>query len=123
MIASQPMAAATSVQTLSEQVKAFVVAAQEAAADGLTVSEFAELVVALLRVTINTLDAIPADGAQKKAWAVEAVALLFDSLADKVVPAVAWPVWMIVRSPVRQLVLLAAGGAIEALLPLVRAAK
>jgi hypothetical protein len=35
---------------------------------------------------------------------------------------VAWPVWLIVRPTVRQLVLLAAAGAIESLLPVVRIA-
>lgn len=107
---------------LSDRVKAFIIDAQDRAADGLSVSDFAELVVELLRLVIATLDTIPADNAAKKAWAVSAVAMLFDELADKAVPVVAWPVWMIVRPAVRQLVLLAAGGLVEGLLPIVRAA-
>jgi hypothetical protein len=122
MISSKPISAARDIATLGDQVKAFVVAAREAAAGGLTVSEFAELAVALLRLVIATLDSIPADGEQKKAWAVDAVAMLFDETADKVVPTIAWPIWMIVRPAVRQLVLLATAGAIESLLPIVRAA-
>jgi hypothetical protein len=43
-------------------------------------------------------------------------------VADKAVPTLAWPVWLIVRPTIRQLVLLAAAGAIESLLPLVRKA-
>lgn len=107
---------------LSDRVKAFIIDAQDRAADGLSVSDFAELVVELLRLVIATLDTIPADNAAKKAWAISAVAMLFDELADKAVPVVAWPVWMIVRPAVRQLVLLAAGGLVEGLLPIVRAA-
>ena len=107
---------------LSDRVKAFIIDAQDRAADGLGVSDFAELVVELLRLVIATLDTIPADNAAKKAWAISAVAMLFDELADKAVPVVAWPVWMIVRPAVRQLVLLAAGGLVEGLLPIVRSA-
>lgn len=107
---------------LSDRVKAFIIDAQDRAGDGLSVSDFAELVVELLRLVIATLDKIPAEGSAKRAWAVSAVAMLFDELADKAVPVVIWPVWMIVRPAVRQLVLLAAGGLVEGLLPLVRAA-
>lgn len=108
---------------LSDRVKAFVVEAQDRAADGITVADFAELVVDLLRLVIAALDTIPADNAAKKAWAVSAVAMLFDTLADKAVPVVLWPVWMIVRPAARQLVLLAASGLIEGLIPVVRASK
>lgn len=107
---------------LSEQVKAFVVEAQDRASDGISVADFAEIVVDLLRLVLAALDTIPADNAAKKSWAVSAVELLFDTLADKAVPVVLWPVWMIVRPAVRQLVLLAASGLIEGLLPIVRAA-
>lgn len=123
MIANKPMARATDLLDVRDKIKAYVVTAKGLAADGLSVSEFAELVVGLLRIVIDTLDTVPAEGAEKKAWAMSAVGLLFDELADKVVPVWAWPVWLIVRAPVRQLVLLAAGGAIEQLLPLVRMAK
>lgn len=122
MISTKPISAARDIKTLGDQVKAFVVSAREAAEDGLTVSEFAELAVALLRLVITTLDSIPVEGDQKKRWAVDAVAMLFDETADKVVPTIAWPIWMIVRPTVRQLVLLATAGAIESLLPIVRAA-
>jgi hypothetical protein len=122
MISTRPVNAARDIKTLGDQVKAFVIAARESAEDGLTISEFAELAVALLRLVIATLDTIPVEGEQKKAWAIDAVAMLFDETADKVVPTIAWPLWMIVRPVVRQLVLLATAGAIESLLPLVRAA-
>ena len=107
---------------LSDKVKQFILNAQERAADGITISDFSEIAIDLLRLVIATLDTIPADNASKKAWAISAVAMLFDELADKCVPVVAWPVWMIVRPAVRQLVLLAASGVIEAMIPIVRAA-
>lgn len=107
---------------LSERVKAFVVEAQDRASDGISVADFAEIVVDLLRLVLAALDTIPADNASKKAWALSAVELLFDTLADKCVPVMIWPVWMIVRPAARQLVLLMASGLIEGLLPIVRAA-
>jgi hypothetical protein len=48
------------------------------------------------------------------------VAMLFDALADKAVPTMAWPIWLVVRGSVRSLVLMAAAGAIESMLPLIR---
>ena len=123
MISSKPLARAQDLLHIRDKIKAFVVTAKGLARDGLTVSEFAELAVALLRVCIDTLDSIPAEGADKKAWTLEAIGMLYDELADKIVPAWAWPFWMAVRAPVRQLVLLAAAGAIEQLLPLVRMSK
>lgn len=107
---------------LSEQVKGFITDAQAKAADGISVADFAEMAVELLRIVIATLDTIPADNAAKKQWAISAVAMLFDELADKAVPVVLWPVWMVVRPAVRQLVLMAASGLIEGMIPIVRAA-
>jgi hypothetical protein len=123
MIAQAPVAASESLLTVSEKIRAFIATAKVAATNGLTVSEFAELTVGLLRVVVAALDSMPGDGPGKKAWALEAVGQLFDALADKCVPMVAWPVWVIARPTVRSLVLMAAGGAIESLLPLVRKAS
>ena len=47
---------------------------------------------------------------------------LFDAVADSCVPMLAKPVWWIVRPAVRTLVLSAAGGALEQILALTRAA-
>lgn len=123
MIAQAPVAASESLLTVSEKIRAFIATAKVAATNGLTVSEFAELTVGLLRVVVAALDSMPGDGPGKKAWALEAVGQLFDALADKCVPTVAWPVWVIAKPTVRSLVLMAAGGAIESLLPLVRKAS
>ena len=123
MISSKPLARAQDLLDIRDKIKAFVVTAKGLAADGLTISEFAELCVALLRLCVDTLDSLPAEGSEKKVWTLEAIGLLYDELADKIVPTWAWPFWLAVRSPVRQLVLLAAAGAIEQILPLVRLAK
>lgn len=122
-IAEAPLAAASSVQQVLDKIRAFVDSAVTLAQDGLTISEFGELTVALLRVTIASVDSIPIDGPSKKAWVLEAVAMLYDSVADKVIPLSLYPLWLLVRSPVRSLVLAVAGGAIESILPLVRLAK
>jgi hypothetical protein len=122
MISSAPVQAARDLPSLAEKVKAFVAVAKLKAAGGITLAEFGELSVALLRVAIDAADAIPVDGAERKAFVLNAIGLLFDELADKAIPALAWPVWIIVRPAARQLLLLVASGAIESLLPLVRKA-
>jgi hypothetical protein len=106
-----------------DRAKAFVLAAQSAAADGLTWREFGELMVALLRLLIEAIDAAPMmSGQEKKAFVLDAVGRLFDAVADRAVPLAAWPLWMLARPAIRSLVLAIASGAIEQLLPLVRLA-
>jgi hypothetical protein len=124
MIADAPVAAATKHLTLLSQVQAYLEEARRAAADGLTWSEFGELLVALLRLSIATLDTVSGmSGAEKKAVVVQAAGVLFDSVADRAVPTVVWPVWLLARPAIRSLVLAMAGGAIEVLLPMVRSLK
>jgi hypothetical protein len=122
MISSAPLQAAYDLVSLAEKVRAFVATAKVKAAGGITVSEFGELAVALMRVAIEAADAIPVDGAERKQFVLNAIALLFDTVADRAIPALAWPVWIIVKPAARQLLLLVASGAIESLLPLVRKA-
>ena len=120
-----PMTAAANLDGgLLNKIVAFVETAKNAAADGVTWAEFGELVVALLRLVVTFLDNVPTlTGAEKKALALDAVAGLFDAVADKAVPTLAWPVWILARPAVRALVLALASGAIEQLLPLVRSAR
>jgi hypothetical protein len=122
MISSAPITVASNLYTVADKIAAFIATARSAAANGITVAEFGELTVALLKTLMAAIDSLPDDGAAKKAWCVDAVGLLFDAVADKAVPTLAYPVWLIVRPTVRQLVLLATSGAIESLLPLVRKA-
>jgi len=121
-ISSAPIAATNDLMSLAERVRAFVAAAKSAAAGGITISEFAELAVALLRIAVAAADAIPVSGADRKVFVLNAVGLLFDEVADQCIPTLAWPVWLIVKPAARQLLLLVAAGAIESLLPLVRKA-
>jgi hypothetical protein len=123
MIAEAPVAAAGGVTQVLDKIRAFVATAQTVASDGLTLGEFAELTVALLRVTIDAVDSIPIDGPAKKQWVLEGVAMLFDAVADRAVPMAAYPIWILVRPAVRSLVLAVAGGAVESILPLVRLVK
>jgi hypothetical protein len=117
-ISEVPVAAADSVSQVLEKIRAYVASCQALAQDGISVSEFAEMAVGLLRVSMAAVNSIPIDGPSKKAWVLDAVGMLFDGVADKAIPTVAWPVWLLVRPAVRSLVLAAAGGAVEAILPI-----
>jgi len=120
-----PMTAAANLDGgLLNKIVAFVETAKSAAADGITWAEFGELVVAMLKLVVTFLDTVSTlTGAEKKALALDAVAGLFDAVADKAVPTLAWPVWILARPAVRALVLALASGAIEQLLPLVRSVR
>jgi len=102
---------------MPEFVRLFVEQARRDAADGkLTVAEFGRLTVMLIKAGILFAEPLAVPGADKKALVLDAVAKLFDAVADKCVPAVAYPAWLVVRSSVRSLVIAAAGGALEAIL-------
>ena len=110
-------------EQLQAAVVGFIAGARAKAAGGLTVAEFGSLVVEVIRLAVAGLDTISTlDGAAKKAWAIACVGNLFDAVADACIPFVALPVWWIVRPAVRTLVLSAAGGALEQILALTRAA-
>ena len=121
MYADAPLAKASDSQFFGPKVLAFLDAAAEKAKDGLTWSEFGELMLALVRLSITTLDAVnQMTGAEKKEMVVEAVAALFDRLADKAIPPVVWPVWVLAKPSIRALILSLTAGAVEVLLPMVR---
>jgi hypothetical protein len=120
MIALAPSLAGMQFTDVVNASRAYIVTAKLAAKDGLTWAEFGELLMGLLRLAIDTVDVLNAPGADKKAAVMEAAAALFDAVADKAVPLVAYPFWLAIRSPTRALVLAIASGAIEQLLPLVR---
>jgi len=110
-------------EQLQSAVLALIAGARLKAAGGLTVSEFGSLTVEVIRLAVAGLDTINTlDGAAKKSWALSCVVTLFDAVADSCVPTLAWPVWFILRPAVRTLVLSAAGGALEQILKLTRAA-
>jgi hypothetical protein len=110
-------------EQLQSAVLALIAGARLKAAGGLTVSEFGSLVVEVIRLAVAGLDTINTlDGPGKKAWTLACVGTLFDAVADSCVPFVAKPVWWVIRPAVRSLVLSAAGGALEQILTLTRAA-
>jgi len=109
-------------EQLTAAVEAFIADAKEKAAGGLTVAEFGSLVIALLRLAVAGLDTMAGDGADKKAWAVQMIGILFDATAFACVPWAATPAWLVLRPAIRSIVLAAAGGMIESLLPMIRKA-
>ena len=110
-------------EQLQSAVLAFIAGARAKAVGGLTVAEFGSLTVEVIRLAVAGLDTINTlDGPAKKAWAIACVTSLFDAVADSCVPFAAKPIWWIVRPAIRSLVLSAAGGALEQILALTRAA-
>ena len=122
-ITEAAISAASGPKVLSEKVMLFVQTAKGLAVDGLSLSDFGELLIALLRLCVTFLDAIPDTGEAKKAYAMEAVALLYDELIDKIIPIWVWPLWLMLKPAARPLVMAIASGAIESILPLVRLVK
>ena len=115
------MDAADNLQTVAAKANAFLAAAREQAADGLTWAEFGRLLVQLLHLLVAGLDAVTTlSGPEKKAVVLTAAAALFDSFADKCVPLTVWPAWLLIRPATRVLILSLAAGAIEALIVITR---
>jgi hypothetical protein len=103
-----------------EDMRVTIAAARAKAADGLTVSEFGEILYDVMRVAVEGLENVPAPGLQKKAWVLEAVGALFDAVADKMIPAYAYPIWVLVKPSVRSLVIYFCDGGLESVLRIVR---
>lgn len=120
MISDAPRIAASKFTDVVNASRAYVVTAKVVAADGLTWSEFGELLIGLLRIAVSAADVLKAPGADKKAVVLEGAAALFDAIAGLAVPFWSRPFWAIVRPAVRQLVLAIAAGAIEQIVPMVR---
>lgn len=120
-VSDAPLAAASAFSDIGQKVSAFMAVAKVKAVGGLTWQEFGSLMVALMRLGVSTLDSVATlTGPQKKLLVLEAVAVLFDTLAGRCVPIVTYPAFMAVRPALRTLILAIASGAIEALIPLVR---
>jgi hypothetical protein len=123
-ITTVPITEAVDQPGLLDKITTYIASAKIAAADGLTWSEFGELLLALLRLVVSALDSVATlSGREKKAMALDAVARLFDAVADYAVPVTLYPIWLVARPAVRSLVLALAGGVLEQLLPLVRLAR
>lgn len=106
-----------------DDVRVALAAARAKAADGLTLAEFGETVYDIMRIAVEGLEDLPESGAQKKAWAIDAVGAVFDTLADRIVPIYAFPIWLLVKPSVRSVLIYFCDGAIESVLRLVREEK
>lgn len=106
-----------------DAIKDFLANAKRLSADGLTVAEFGELLMSLLKLAVKLADEFQASGPQKKEWVLSIVGVLFDEVADGLVPIYLKPFWLMFRPGFRSLVLSLASGAIESILPLVRGAE
>jgi hypothetical protein len=114
-------AAAGQQSGILDQVYKFIQTAKARAADGLTWAEFGELLLALLRLVVPALEGVRLmTGAEKKAFALDAVGRLFDATADYAIPVAAYPLWVLARPAVRALVLAIAGGVLEQYLAFIR---
>jgi hypothetical protein len=121
MIADAPTKAAVQFTDVVNATRAYVVTAKVVAANGLTWTEFGELLIGLLRIAVTAVDVLSVPGADKKAAVLESAAALFDATAALAMPFWSRPFWSVIRPAVRQLVLAIASGAVEQLLPMVRA--
>lgn len=123
-VTEAPLAAAYAFSDLGQQATAFLAVARLKAAGGITWQEFGQLMVALMRLGVTTLDSVATlTGPQKKLLVLEAVAVLFDALAGRCVPIVTYPAFVAVRPALRALILAIASGAIESLIPMIRSSK
>ena len=121
MVADAPLAAAAPFNDIASKVSAFLVTARVSAKDGLTLAEFGCLVAALVRLAVETLDATQnLTGEEKRQIVLEAIGVLFDSVAVLCVPMSLYPFWYFVRPAARALVVAIAAGIIETILPLLR---
>lgn len=114
---------ADSIDGMANKVASFLAFCRQRAENGITVSEFGELLIAFLRVCVSAADSFPIPGEDRKKWVLHAVGVLFDELADGLVPIYLKPFWLLSRGAVKNLLLLAVSGAIEAMIPMIRGAK
>lgn len=118
---SEPcVVAAVPLDGITQKVRAFLTIASLKAQGGLTLAEFGELFLALMRLAIETVDTLDTAGPLKKELVLDALGELFDEVADKVVPIYMWPLWVIFKPAVRAILIAAASGAVEIVLQMVR---
>jgi hypothetical protein len=98
------------------KIAVFIQAAKAMAADGLTLKEFAQLTLELVKLSVESAATLNVAGADKREIVLDGVGRLFDALADQLVPFWAKPIWLMLRPSVRSAVLAAAAGAIDYIL-------
>lgn len=108
---------------LANQVRTFISRAKLISADGLSVSDFGELTIALMQLLVTSAETVPAPGPQRKQWVLHAVGVFFDEVADLLVPVYLKPFWLVFRPGFRLIYMRVADGAIEAILSYIRIVK
>lgn len=105
--------------TLRGKVRAYIDTAKEKASDGITVSEFSELVFGAVRLTVVGVEHISGlTNTQKKQLSVSVAGDVFDAIAGLVVPLPLKPVWWLVRPAARALCISLASGIVDGVVPL-----
>ena len=105
--------------TLRGKLVSYITTAKEKAKDGITVSEFSELLFGAVRLTVVSVEHIAGlSGEQKKELSVKVVGDVFDALADFCIPLPLKPVWWLVRPAARTLCVSLASGLVEGVVPL-----
>jgi len=123
-ITTVPITEAVDRPGLLDKITTYIASAKVAAADGLTWSEFGELLLGLLRLVVPILDGVSSlTGPQKREVALGAVERLFDAVADYAIPTAMYPLWILVRPAVKALVLAIAAGVLEQFLSVLRGKK
>lgn len=107
----------------TDKIANYISAARLRASDGLTISELSTLTVDAMRLAVSLLDHMQLPGTAKKHEVLRIVGFFFDEFADACIPAIARPVWWMLRPATRSLVISLADGAVESILPLVRGAE
>ncbi len=105
---------------LAAKVNLFIDEMTAKAIDGLSLTEFVELLVAAMRICIESLETMMLDGPNRKIVVLSVVQTLFDRFSDSVVPIYLLPAWWIIKPAFRSLCLSLAAGTVEVLLPLIR---
>mgnify|MGYP001364474686 CR=1 FL=1 len=120
-ISSQPVEVfEDSDDTLRGKIRAYIDTAKEKASDGITVSEFSELLFGAVRLTVVGVEHITGlTNAQKKSLSVNVAGDVFDAVAALVVPLPLKPLWWLIRPAARALCISLASGLVEGVVPIV----
>lgn len=95
------------------KIGVFVATARALSIDGLTLKEFAQLSLELVKLGVESAKQLNVPGPDKAEIVLDGVGRLFDAVADQLVPFWMRPFWVVLRPSVRSAVLAMASGAIE----------
>lgn len=105
--------------TLRGRIVAYIAEAKIVANDGLTISEFAELLFGAVRLSVQGVEHVAGlTGPQKRELVMSIAGDIFDNLIMFCIPLPLKPVWWLVAPAARSLCVSLAGGLIEVLVPL-----